>query len=47
MRSLGAWKRIPFTMTRAARALLEGGDLDKLEELFEVSTSLRKLSFKA
>ena len=36
MRNLGAWKKIPFTMTRAARTLLEGGDIARLSELFEV-----------
>ena len=39
-RNLGAWKRIPFTMTGAARALLEGGDIARLSELFEVKSEL-------
>ena len=40
VRTLGAWKRIPFTMTGAARRLLEGGDIARLSELFEVKSEL-------
>ena len=36
VRQKGAWRRIPRTMTAAAHALLEGGDIARLTELFEV-----------